>query len=177
MFLCLNFPGSLGTFNKLYHFDLTPVLVNLQLTSDETLIHQKTFSRATQSFIFCSSRQKYYFFCSKNPIFAYISCGLCCSSWCTNPSLIWVDLLLRLQLTPHCNWITVDLADPPPHLNNDDNSCAGAFKSKLLISYYCHCWQYYQQKECSSNHFYLFDLFLHLQYQLFILDQWLSRSS
>ena len=110
MFLCLNFPGSLGTFNKLYHFDLTPVLVNLQLTSDETLIHQKTFSRATQSFIFCSSRQKYYFFCSKNPIFAYISCGLCCSSWCTNPSLIWgwssssflVNNTLKLNYSRSC---------------------------------------------------------------------------
>ena len=32
-------------FNKHHNFHLTPALVNLQLTYDETLIHQKTFSR------------------------------------------------------------------------------------------------------------------------------------
>ena len=34
-------------FNKHHNFHLTPALVNLQLTFDETLIHHKTFSQLT----------------------------------------------------------------------------------------------------------------------------------
>ena len=91
--------------NKLHTFHLTPALVNFQVSSDETLIHE-TFPRATHNFIFCSTRQKYYFFCSENSIPIYISCGRCCRPATLLKRRLWHRCfpmnLAKFLRTPFC---------------------------------------------------------------------------